>query len=53
MLFIFVLMKYDYQFYIDAIAVIPKHNTTFRGIHNMPSQMFLESGNKSGAATTL
>ncbi len=38
---------------LDAIAVLPKHNTTFRGIHNMPSQLFLESGNKNGAATTI
>mmetsp|Transcript_14670 Transcript_14670/g.34092 ORF Transcript_14670/g.34092 Transcript_14670/m.34092 type:complete len:176 (-) Transcript_14670:2204-2731(-) len=38
---------------LDAISVVPKHNTTFRGIHKMPMQLFLESGNNSGAATTL
>lgn len=38
---------------LDAVAVVPKHNTTFRGIHNMPQQLFVESGNKSGAATTM
>ena len=38
---------------LDAIAVVPKHNTTFRGIHNMPQQLFVESGNKNGAATTI
>jgi len=38
---------------LDAVAVLPKHNTTFRGIHNMPAQIFVESGNKNGAATTM
>jgi hypothetical protein len=38
---------------LDAISVLPKHNNTFQGIHNMPSQLFLESGNQCGAATTL
>ena len=37
----------------DAIAVVPKHNSTFHGIHKMPHQIFFESGNNSGAATTL
>eukprot|EP00536_Pseudo-nitzschia_multiseries_P016716 jgi/Psemu1/222341/e_gw1.1208.21.1 len=37
----------------DAISVVPKHNTTFHGIHKMPQQIFLESGNNAGAATTL
>ena len=38
---------------LDAVAVVPKYNTTFQGIHNMPQQLFVESGNKSGAATTM
>ena len=38
---------------LDAISVVPKHNATFRGIHKMPMQLFLESGNNSGAATKL
>lgn len=37
----------------DAISVVPKHNPTFHGIHKMPQQIFLESGNTAGAATTL
>ena len=37
----------------DAISVVPKHNTTYHGIHNIPQQIFLESGNKAGAATTI
>ena len=37
---------------LDAVAVVPKHNTTLRGIHKMPSQLFVESGNSCGAATT-
>lgn len=37
----------------DAISVVPKHNSTFHGIHKMPCNLFLESGQKSGAATTL
>ena len=38
---------------LDAIAVLPKHNTAFRGIHNLPQQIFVESGNKHGSATTI
>jgi hypothetical protein len=38
---------------LDAVAVVPKYNTTFHGIHNMPPLLFLESGNKSGASTTM
>jgi len=37
----------------DAISVVPKHNPTFHGIHKMPQQIFLESGNTAGAATAL
>ena len=37
----------------DAISVVPKHNSTYHGIHKMPQQLFVESGNNSGAATTL
>lgn len=37
----------------DAISIVPKHNSTFHGIHKMPPQIFLESGNNVGAATTI
>lgn len=37
---------------LDAVAAVPKHNTALRGIQKIPLQLFLESGNKSGASTT-
>jgi len=37
----------------DAISVVPKHNITYHGIHNMPRQLFLELGNNCGASTKL
>jgi len=39
--------------FFDAISVVPKYNTTFHGIHKMPSNLFLEAGQQAGAATTL
>lgn len=38
---------------LDALSVVPKHNTTFHGIHKMPLQLFVESGNNCGASTTI
>jgi hypothetical protein len=37
----------------DAIAVVPKHNSTFRGIKSIVESNFLEMGNLAGAATTM
>lgn len=37
----------------DGMAVVPKHNTTYHGIHCLPSNMFIESGQKAGAASIL
>jgi hypothetical protein len=37
----------------DAIAVVPKHNSTFHGVHTIPNNAFLEMGQLAGAATTL
>jgi Immune Mapped Protein 2 (IMP2) N-terminal domain len=37
----------------DAISVIPKHNTTFRGIKSINLNNFLELGNLAGASTKL
>ncbi len=38
---------------IDAVAVLPRHNSQFRGIKTMDIQTFLEMGNIAGAATLL
>ena len=37
----------------DAIAVIPKHNTTFRGIKSIVVSNFLELGNIAGASSKM
>ena len=37
----------------DAVAVIPKHNSTFRGIKSIVISNFLELGNLAGASTML
>lgn len=37
----------------DAMAVVPKHNSTFRGIKSIVESNFLEMGNLAGAATTM
>ena len=37
----------------DAIAVVPKHNTTYNGIHTINKNNFIEMGNLAGSATTL
>ena len=37
----------------DAVAVLPKHNSTFRGIKRIQLNTFLEMANIQGAATTL
>lgn len=37
----------------DAVAVIPKHNTTFKGVKSIVVSNFMELGNLAGAATTL
>jgi Immune Mapped Protein 2 (IMP2) N-terminal domain len=37
----------------DAIAVVPKHNPTFHGIHTIVKTNFLEMGQLAGAASTL
>lgn len=37
----------------DALAVTPKHNVNFQGIHTMIMNNFLERGNIAGAATSL
>ena len=38
---------------LDAVAVVPKHNPTFHGIHTINKTNFLEMGQLAGAATTL
>ena len=38
---------------LDAIAVIAKHNTTFKGLKTMTISNFLEAGNTAGASITL
>lgn len=38
---------------IDAVAVLPRHNSQFQGIKTMDIQTFLEMGNIAGAATLL
>jgi hypothetical protein len=35
------------------LSVIPKHNTTFKGIKSLGLSTFLEMGSLAGAATTL
>ena len=37
----------------DAIAVIPKHNTTFRGIKSIVVSNFLELGSLAGASSKM
>lgn len=37
----------------DAVAVIPKHNTTYKGLKSIVLSNFMELGNLAGAATTL
>mmetsp|Transcript_20408 Transcript_20408/g.33793 ORF Transcript_20408/g.33793 Transcript_20408/m.33793 type:complete len:183 (-) Transcript_20408:194-742(-) len=37
----------------DAIAVTPKHNVNFQGIHTLVMQNFVERGNIAGASTIL
>ena len=37
----------------DAIAIVPKHNSTFHGIHTLVKNSFMEMGQLAGAATTL
>ena len=37
----------------DAIAVIPKHNTTFRGMKSIVINNFLELGNIAGASSKM
>jgi hypothetical protein len=37
----------------DAIAVVPKHNTAYHGIHKISHNFFIESGLQYGEATTL
>lgn len=37
----------------DAVAIIPKHNTTFKGVKSIVVSNFMELGNLAGAATTL
>jgi len=37
----------------DAIAVVPKHNPTFHGVHTIVKNSFLEMGQLAGSATTL
>jgi hypothetical protein len=38
---------------LDAVAVVPKHNPTFHGIHTINKTNFIEMGQLAGAATTL
>lgn len=37
----------------DAVAVLPKHNVNFQGIHTLAMNNFLERGNIAGATTML
>ena len=37
----------------DAIACVPKYNTTFRGLKSIGLTNFVEKGNIAGAATTM
>ncbi|KAG7353264.1 hypothetical protein IV203_009313 [Nitzschia inconspicua] len=37
----------------DAIAVVPKHNSTFHGVHTIVKTNFIEMGQLAGAASTL
>ncbi len=37
----------------DAVAVIPKHNVTFKGVKSIVISNFMELGNLAGAATIL
>jgi Immune Mapped Protein 2 (IMP2) N-terminal domain len=37
----------------DAIAVVPKHNVNFQGLHSLDMNNFLERGNIAGATTML
>ena len=37
----------------DAVAVVPKHNTTFKGVKSIVISNFMELGNLAGAATML
>ena len=37
----------------DAVAVVPKHNPTFRGVKSLVLSNFLELGNLAGASTIL
>lgn len=37
----------------DAIAIVPKHNSTFKGVKSIVVSNFLELGNLAGASTTL
>jgi hypothetical protein len=38
---------------VDAIAVVPKHNVNFQGLHSLLLGNFLDRGNLAGSATTL
>lgn len=37
----------------DAIAVVPKHNPTFKGVQSIPLTNFMELGNLAGASSTM
>lgn len=37
----------------DAVAVVPKHNPTFKGLHSIVLTNFLELGNLAGASTIM
>jgi Immune Mapped Protein 2 (IMP2) N-terminal domain len=38
---------------LDAVAVVPRHNVNFQGVHTLAQSNFLDRGNLAGSATML
>jgi hypothetical protein len=53
MLFLLLVIYASYYIILYYILVIPKHNSTFKGIKSIGLSNFLEMGSLAGAATTL